>query len=424
MKINRRLFMGGAAAGAAATTLSAPMVHAAGHGKPKVVVIGGGAGGATAARYIAKDSKGEIEVTLVEPTRSYYTCFFSNLYMAGFRELGSIAHSYGKLAAEYGINVVHDWAVGIDREARTVSLAGGGTLSYDRLVLSPGIDFIDGAVEGWDISHQNAMPHAYKAGSQSELLKAQVEAMPEGGTFAMVAPPNPFRCPPGPYERISMIAHILKDKNPTAKIIIADPKPKFSKMALFQEGWGKHYDGMIDWVGPDFGGDNVSVNPHDMTLTIDGEVTKVDVCNVIPAMKAGKICDMAGITDGNWAPVNPHTMQSRVDENIHVLGDASSQGDMPKSGFAANSQAKVAAMAVRSALTGSKLFPAKFTNTCWSLIDTDDGVKVGASYEATDEKIAKVDGFISQTGEDAELRKATYEESIGWYAGITSDMFG
>ncbi len=181
---------------------------------------------------------------------------------------------------------------------------------------------------------------------------------------------------------------------------------------------------MIDWIGGDFGGGNVSVNPHDMTVTIDGEVTKVDVCNVIPAMKAGKICDMAGITEGNWAPVNPHTMQSRVDENIHVLGDASSQGDMPKSGFAANSQAKVAAMAVRSALTGSKLFPAKFTNTCWSLINDNDGVKVGASYEATDEKIAKVDGFISQVGEDAELRQATYEESVGWYAGITSDMFG
>ncbi|MDE9449115.1 FAD-dependent oxidoreductase [Aliiroseovarius sp. Z3] len=424
MKLNRRLFMGGVAAGAAAATLATPAAHASNQGKPKVVVIGGGAGGATAARYVAKDSKGEIDVTLIEPTRSYYTCFFSNLYIGGFRELNSIAHSYGTLASEYGVNVVHDWAVGIDRAARTVTLAGGATLSYDRLILSPGIDFVEGAVDGWDVSHQNAMPHAYKAGSQSELLKAQIEAMPEGGTFAMVAPPNPFRCPPGPYERISMVAHVLKAKNPTAKIIVADPKDKFSKMALFQEGWGLHYDGMIDWIGPDFGGGDVSVNPDAMTLTIDGEETKVDVCNVIPAMKAGRICEIAGITDGNWAPVNPHTMQSRMDENIHVLGDASQQGDMPKSGFAANSQAKVAAMAVRSALTGSKLFPAKFTNTCWSLIDSDDGVKVGASYEATDEKIAKVDGFISQTGEDAELRKTTYEESIGWYAGITSDMFG
>lgn len=420
MKLNRRVFLGTGAA--AAASLSAPMVQAA--GKPRVVVIGGGAGGATAARYIAKGSKGAIDVTLVEPSRSYYTCFFSNLYIGGFRSLSSIAHSYGTLASEYGINVVHDWAVGIDRDARSVTLAGGAVLPYDRLVLSPGIDFVDGAVQGWDVSKQNKMPHAYKAGSQTELLKAQIEAMPEGGTFAMVAPPNPYRCPPGPYERVSMVAHLLKQKNPTAKIIVADPKPKFSKMGLFQEGWADHYAGMIDWIGADFGGGNVEVNADEMTVSIDGVVTKVDACNVIPAMKAGRICEMAGITEGNWAPVTGHTMQSRLDENIHVLGDATNQGDMPKSGFSANSQAKVAAMAIRGALTGSKVFPAKFSNTCWSLISTDDGVKVGATYEATDEKIAKVDGFISQTGEDADLRKATFEESIGWYAGITSDMFG
>ncbi|MGX9350877.1 FCSD flavin-binding domain-containing protein [Shimia sp. W99] len=422
MTLNRRTFIGTGVA--AAASLSAPMVMGASHGKPRVVVIGGGAGGATAARYLAKGSKGEIDVTLIEPTRSYYTCFFSNLYIGGFRELSSIAHSYGTLASEYGINVVHDWAIGIDRDAKMVSLAGGGKLPYDRLVLSPGIDFVDGAVQGWDVTKQNKMPHAYKAGSQSELLKAQIESMPQGGVYAMVAPPNPFRCPPGPYERVSMVAHVLKEKNPTAKIIIADPKPKFSKMALFQEGWANHYNGMIDWIGPDFGGDVVEVNADEMTVSIDGEVTKVDACNVIPAMKAGKICEMADITEGNWAPVNPHTMQSRADENIHVLGDASSQGDMPKSGFSANSQAKVAAMAIRGALTGSKVFPAKFSNTCWSLIDTDDGVKVGATYEATDEKIAKVDGFISATGESAELRARTFEESVGWYAGITSDMFG
>ena len=420
MKLDRRNFIGSSAAIAAA--LSAPTVMAS--GKPRVVVVGGGAGGATAARYIAKDSKGAIDVTLVEPTRSYYTCFFSNLYIGGFRTLDSIGHSYGNLATEYGINVVHDWAVGIDRGAKTVTLAGGSTLNYDRLILSPGIDFIDGSVEGWSINAQNKMPHAYKAGSQTELLKAQIEAMPQGGVFAMVAPPNPYRCPPGPYERISMTAHLLKAKNPTAKIIVADPKPKFSKMGLFQEGWGNHYSGMIDWIGSEFGGGNVSVDPNAMTVTIDGEVTKVDACNVIPAMKAGRICEIAGITDGNWAPVSGHTMQSRIDENIHVLGDASAQGDMPKSGYSANSQAKVAAMAVRGALTGSKVFPAKFSNTCWSLIDTNDGVKVGATYEATDEKIAKIDGFVSKTGEAADLRKATYEESIGWYSGITADMFG
>ncbi|NNU79257.1 FAD-dependent oxidoreductase [Halovulum dunhuangense] len=420
MKLTRRLFVGASAASAA--SLSAPMVM--GQARPRVVVVGGGSGGATAARYIAKDSQGAIDVTLVEPSREYYTCYFSNLYLGGFRELDSLAHGYGTLASEYGINVVHDWAVGVDREARTVSLAGGATLPYDRLILSPGIDFVDGAVPGWDLSAQDVMPHAYKAGTQTALLKAQVQAMPEGGVFAMVAPPNPYRCPPGPYERVSMVAHMLKANNPTAKILIVDPKESFSKQGLFEEGWQKHYTGMIDRIGPDFGATNVEVRPDTMEVLIDGVAEKVDVCNVIPAQKAGRICELAGITDGNWAPVIPHTMQSRIDENIHVLGDASAQGDMPKSGFSANSQAKVAAMAVRGALTGSQVFPARFSNTCWSLIATDDGVKVGASYEATDEKIASVEGFVSQTGEDAALRKQTYEESIGWYNGIVADMFG
>jgi NADPH-dependent 2,4-dienoyl-CoA reductase/sulfur reductase-like enzyme len=393
------------------------MVLIAGTGKPRVVVVGGGAGGATAARYIAKDSKGAIDVVLIEPTRTYYTCFFSNLYLGGFKSISDVGHSYGKLVSEYGINVVHDWAVGVDRDAKKVSLAGGASIDYDKLILSPGIDFVDGAVEGWDITAQNNMPHAFKAGSQSELLKAQVMGMREGGTYAMVAPPNPYRCPPGPYERVSMVAHVLKEVNPTAKIIVADPKPKFSKMALFQEGWENHYDGMIDWIGPDFGGDVVSVDPEAMTLTIDGEVTKVDVCNVIPAMKAGKIAEMAGVTDGRYAPVNAVDMSSKADGDIYVLGDAAQQGDMPKSGFSANSQAKVCANAVRGALTGSKVFPAKFSNTCWSLIDTNNGIKVGATYKATEEKIAKVDGFISKTGETSDVRKATYEESEGlcWY---------
>ena len=420
MTYNRRTFLGTAAA--TAGLLAAPMVRA--QGKPRVVVVGGGAGGATAARYIAKDSGGAIDVTLVEPTRTYYTCFFSNLYLGGFREMQSLGHSYGTLAAQFGVNVVHDWAVGVDRDAKTVALAGGGSLPYDRLILSPGIDFVDGAVPGWDISAQNAMPHAYKAGSQTELLKAQIMAMPQGGTFAMVAPPNPYRCPPGPYERISMVAHLLKQNNPTAKILIADPKESFSKQGLFEEGWNDNYAGMIERIGPDFGGANVAVDPAAMTLSIDGDVMDVDVCNVIPAMKAGRIAELAGITDGNWAPVNAADMSSTMDDNIHVLGDAAAQGDMPKSGFSANSQAKVCANAVRGALTGSTVFPARFANTCWSLIDTDNGVKVGATYEATPEKIAKVDGFVSQTGESDDVRAATYQESIGWYDGIVADMFG
>jgi len=418
--MKRRIFLGGAAASAA--VLSAPMVR--GQARPRVVVVGGGSGGATAARYIAEGAQGAIDVTLVEPTRAYYTCYFSNLYLGGFWDMEDLGHSYGTLAAKYGINVVHDWAVGVDRDSKTVTLAGGGVLPYDRLVLSPGIDFVEGAVPGWDLAAQHKMPHAYKAGSQTELLKAQVESMREGGVYAMVAPPNPYRCPPGPYERVSMVAHVLSQSNPTAKILIVDPKPGFSKQALFEEGWARHYPGMIERIGPDFGGDKVSVDPEAMTVDIDGIVEQVDVCNVISAQKAGRIAEISGVTDDSgWAPVVPANMQSRMDANVYVLGDASAQGDMPKSGFSANSQAKVAANAIRHELTGSRLFPARYANTCWSLIATDDGVKVGASYEPTEEKIASVDSFISQTGEDADLRQQTYQESIGWYNGIVADMF-
>ncbi len=420
MSLQRRTFIGMGAA--ASLALSAPKLI--GQTRPRVVVVGGGAGGATVARYIAKDSDGAIDVTLIEPTRTYYTCFFSNLFIGGFQEFDDLGHSYDKLASDYGINVVHDWVVGVDREAKTVTLASGSVLPYDRLVLSPGIDFVDNSVPGWSVADQDVMPHAYKGGTQAALLKSQILAMPEGGTFAMVAPPNPYRCPPGPYERISMVAHLLTQNNPTAKILIIDPKENYSKQALFEEGWNKHYPGMIERIGPDFGATNVEARPATMEIVIDGAVEKVDACNVIPAQKAGRVCEVAGLTDGNWAPVDGHTMQSRIDENVHILGDASAQGDMPKSGFSANSQAKVAANAIRGALTGSQVFPARFSNTCWSLIATDDGVKVGASYEATDEKIASTSSFISQTGEDAALRKQTYEESLGWYAGITSDMFG
>ncbi|WP_050527123.1 NAD(P)/FAD-dependent oxidoreductase [Pseudorhodobacter aquimaris] len=417
MALNRRLFIGTLTA-----TLTAPMVIA--RTRPRVVIIGGGAGGATIARYLAKDSKGALDVVLVEPTRTYYTCFFSNLFLGGFREYKSLGHGYGTLAAEYGVNVVHDFATGVDRDAKAVTLASGVVMPYDRLVLSPGIDFVEGSVPGWSLAAQNAMPHAYKGGSQTQLLKAQLAAMPEGGTFAMVAPPNPYRCPPGPYERISMVAHYLKSHNPTAKILILDPKEGYSKQALFEEGWDRHYPGMITRIGPDMGGNMLKVRPDAMEVVVDGEVEKVDVCNVIPAQRAGNIASLADVTEGGWAPVQADSMLSKTDTNIYVLGDATNQADMPKSAFSANSQAKVAANHIRGALTGSKVFPARYSNTCWSLIAPDDGVKVGASYAPTPEKIASVQGFISQRGEDDALRKATYEESLGWYAGITADMFG
>ena len=420
MNFNRRAFCSFVAASTAA--LAAPGL-ATGSSKPKVVVIGGGAGGATAARYIAKDSKGVIDVTLIEASKHYYTCFYSNLYLGGFRDYGSIGHSYDRLSSNHGVNVVHDWAISVDTSAKKVKLGSGSSVSYDKLVLSPGIDIKYESINGYSPEAQTRMPHAWKSGTQVKVLRDQVLNMKKGGTFVMVPPPNPFRCPPGPYERVSMVAHLLKAKNPTGKIVVVDPKNKFSKQGLFMAGWEKHYPGMVEWIDADTHGGIKNVNPDTMEIETDLDTFKADVACVVPAQRAGAIAMNAGVTDGDWSPIVPETMQSRADSNIYVLGDASVASAMPKSGFSANSQAKVAANHVRGALTDSKVFPARFSNTCWSLVATNDGIKVGANYKGGSEKIEVVDKFISKTDEDSALRKKTYQEANAWYSGITSDMF-
>lgn len=418
MTVNRRVVLGGFAA-----ALSAPMVARA-QARPRVVVVGGGAGGATVARRIARGSQGEVDVTLIEPARVYHTCFFSNLHIGGLREFETLAHGYDALARVHGITIIHDWAVGVDREAKTVALAGGGAIPYDRLVLAPGIDFREGAVEGWELSWQEVMPHAYKAGRQTQVLKAQLEAMPEGGTFCIVAPPNPYRCPPAPYERASMVAHVLVQTNPTARILILDPKESFAKQELFEAAWAFHFPGMIERLGPEAGGDKVEVRPEEMEVVIDERVVKVDVCNVIPPQKAGRIAEQAGLIDASgWVPVDPFTLRTQADADIHVLGDAASAGDMPKSAFAANSQGHVVADLIRAELSGGEAAEPRYSNICWSLVAAEDGVKVGASYAPTEDKIARTDGFVSEVGEDARTRRATYEESLLWYDGIVEDMF-
>lgn len=422
MSIKRRTFVGSMGAAAGTVILAMPSLSL-GAGKPKVVVIGGGAGGATAARYIAKDSKGQIDVTLIEASKQYYTCFFSNLYLAGFRDYASLGHTYENLATKHGINVVHDWASRVDPARKVVKLASGAEISYDKLVLSPGIDMKYDSVPGYSVDAQDTMPHGWKSGSQVQLIKAQVEQMKEGGTYIMVPPPNPYRCPPGPYERVSMIAHVLNKINPTAKIIILDQKEKFSKQALFFEGWETEYNGMIEWIGSDVHGGIINVNPETFEIETDLDTFQADAVSVIPAQKAGSIAKMAGVTDGDWSPIIPTTMVSKADPNIHVLGDASIASSMPKSGFSASSQAKVAANAIRAELTGSKLLPAHFTNACWSLISTNNGVKVGANYKAGPEKIEVVDKFVSQLHESEDVRKTTFQDSKNWYDGITADMF-
>ena len=421
-KVNRRQFS--TLLGAGAASLSLPY-YARAQAKPRVVVIGGGAGGATAARYIAKDSEGAIDVTLIDDSETFTTCFFSNLYLGGFRDFGSITHGYDKLQSDYGITKVTGMATGVDRGAKTVTMADGATIPYDRLVVSPGIDLIWDSIEGYSEEAAQIAPHAWKAGPQTQLLKEKLDAVSNGQQIVMVAPPNPYRCPPGPYERISMMAHVLKSKGVDAKIIVLDPKEKFSKQGLFQEGWEKHYPGMVEWYGPDVHGGIKSVDVAAGTVETDLDTFKGDLLNIIPAQKAGMIAATAGLTDDSgFCPIDATSMRSTVDENIFVIGDASIAGAMPKSGFSANSQAKVAAMNIRGELISSKVFPAKYSNTCWSLIGTNDGVKVGGRYAPADGGIVSTASFISQPGEEAALRKATYEESVGWYAGIISDMFG
>ena len=410
--------------GAGATALALPTCLRA-QDKPRVVVIGGGAGGATAAKYLAKDSKGALDVTLIEDSDTFTTCFFSNLYLGGYRDMPSITHSYEQLVSKYGVKKVTGMAIAVDKAAKTVTMSDGATFPYDRLVLSPGIDLIYDSVPGYSEEAAEIAPHAWKAGPQTALLRARLDELTDGQNIVVIAPPNPYRCPPGPYERISMMAHVLKAKGYKAsKIVVIDPKDKFSKQGLFEEGWAKHYPGMVEWYGPDVHGGVKSVDAKAGKVETDLDTFEGALLNIIPAQKAGAIASAAGVTnEKGWCPIDPGSMRSTTDEAIYVIGDACVAGDMPKSGFSANSQAKVAAMNIRADLTGSKAFPAKYANTCWSLIETDDGVKVGGQYEPKDGKITALETFVSKPGEDAGLRKSTYEESIGWYDGIVADMF-
>ncbi len=412
--------------GLSAATALAPSALLA-QAKPRVVIIGGGAGGATVAQSLARDADGAIEVTLIESSKEYTSCFFSNLYVGGVRDFDSITHRYDALAAMDGLTVVEDRATSIDRAAKTVAVAGGATYPYDRLVVSPGIDMIFDSVAGYSSEAAEIAPHAWQGGPQVKLLKDKLEALEIGQNIIMVTPPNPYRCPPGPYERASMMAHILKTKGFTdSTITILDTKPTFSKQGLFTEGWEEHYPGMIEWLPPDIHGGILNVDAAAGTVETDLDIFEGALLNIIPAQRAGAIAVSAGLTnDSGFCPIEATSMRSTIDDAIFVIGDASIAGAMPKSGFSANSQAKVAAMNIRGDLTDSRVAKATYTNTCWSLISPDNAVKVGAQYEAGDEgKIVSTSTFVSQPGETNSVRSTTYLESTGWYAAIITEMFG
>ncbi len=427
-KTTRRNFVFSVGAlGAATSVLGWPVVSQAKTSGGRVVVIGGGFGGASCARYLRRLSS-DIDVTLVERDSKFMTCPFSNAVLGGLYDMDFITHGYDALRDKYGVKIVHDSAVDIDADAKKVRLAGGSSLQYDRLVVSPGIDLRWGAIEGYDKAASATMPHAWKAGEQTVILRRQLEAMPDGGVVIIAAPANPFRCPPGPYERASLIAHYLKKHKPRSKILIFDAKPKFSKQPLFEQGWQTLYPGMIEWISETEGGAIDAVDVKAMTVNPTfGDPQKGDVINVIPPQKAGSIAEVGGLTDDNgWCPVDQRTFESRMQKDIHVIGDASIATPMPKSGFAASSQGKVCATAIVASLSGQDMPDPSYVNTCYSLVGPDYGISVAAVYRLGDGGIAAVQGAggVSPTDVDAEFRAAESRYAVGWYQSITSDIWG
>ncbi len=416
--------------GAASALLSAP-AFAQTERRARLVVVGGGFGGASAARF-ARIAHPWLEVTLIEPRTRFVTCPYGNLVLAGVRQMGDITHGYDGLRAR-GVNVMHDWVSGIDPVARSLRLRGGATVGYDRLILSPGIALRWDGLPGYDEAAAEIFPHAWAPGDggQTALLRRQLEALPEGGVVGLAIPDNPFRCPPGPYERASMIASYLKRHKPRAKILAFDAKNAFSKQGLFQDAWAKLYPGMIEWVPANQDGRITRVDPAAREFESEfGNKHKVDVGNVIPPQSAARIAIEAGLANASgWVPVDPLTFEARQAPGIHVVGDANIGAPMPKSGYIANSTAKQAVTSAVALLRGEAPSPAPvYFNTCYSHVGEDYGISVvgvfrpdpdGSSFVETPQS-----GGVSPRGDHPEQRRLEAVHADAWYASITQDMFG
>ena len=422
-KINRRDFIKFAGSATAASAIGFPMIAAAG-GKKQVVIVGGGTAGATAAKYIRR-ADASVEVTLIEPNKDYYTCYLSNEVIGGGRKLESLKFGYDGLR-KHGVTVVHDTVTAIDAKGQKVTTQGGKSFSYDRCIVAPGISFVDN-IAGYDAAAMEKMPHAWKAGPQTALLRKQLEAMDDGGMVLIAPPPNPFRCPPGPYERACQIASYLKASKPKSKILILDKKDSFSKQALFTQAWDRHYKGMIEWVkAVDTGGGVKSVDAKTGTVSTEFEEYKPAVANIIPAQVAGTIAKTAGLTnDSGWCPISGKTFESTIHKGIHVIGDAAIQDPLPKSGYAANSEAKVVAAAVVDLVNGREPGTPSWVNTCYSIVAPDDGISVAMVYNLVDGKVAKVEGSGGLTPLDSspEERAREVQYAYSWFNNITSDIF-
>jgi NADPH-dependent 2,4-dienoyl-CoA reductase/sulfur reductase-like enzyme len=422
IRTTRRTFLRGGAAAAGAALLSAPALPQV---KARIVVLGGGFAGATCARALHQLDP-LFEVTLVEPNPIFTACPFSNAVIAGLRDIAAQRFGYDAIRND-GIAVAPEPATSVDAQARRVSLRTGAALDYDRLVMAPGIAIRWDALPGYDEAAAGVMPHAWWAGEQTLLLRRQLEAMPDGGTVVISAPANPFRCPPGPYERASLIAYYLKQTKPRSKLILLDAKDAFSKQRLFQNAWQQLYPELLEWVSLSNGGKVVSVDAKTRTVTTDFASYKADVANIIPPQRAAGIAQLAGVADATgWCPIDPVSFESRLVPNIHVIGDAAIAGAMPKSAFAANAQAKVCADAVTALLHGEAPSPPKLINTCYSLVAPDYGISIAGVYHPAGCQLADVEGAggVSPIDAPADFRalEAAYAEA--WFRTITAETFG
>lgn len=411
------LTLGAAAFGA----VSAPRLSRA--AAPRVVVVGGGFGGATCARALVREGAA---VALVEPNATYTSCPFSNAVVAGLRDPAGQSFGYDGVRRA-GVTVVGQAAAGIDPAARRVRLGDGAALEYDRLVLAPGIDLRFDALPGYDESAAETLPHAWKGAAQTALLRRQLEAMEDGGTVVMSVPANPYRCPPGPYERASLIAHHLATRKPRSKLIVLDAKDTFSKQRLFQAAWAELYPGLLEWVPLSAGGAVTEVEAAGRALVTDFGRHTGDVVNVLPPQRAGRIAAAAGAADrSGWCPIDPVSFESRLVPGVHVLGDAAIAGAMPKSAFAANAQAKACAATIGALLRGEAPAPPKLINTCYSLVAPDYGISIAGVYRPAGGLLADVPGAGGTSALDAprsdRLLEAGYAEA--WYETITAEVFG
>ncbi|WP_292513504.1 NAD(P)/FAD-dependent oxidoreductase [Mesorhizobium sp.] len=418
---NRRALIGGAAASVAAAVLAAPQVRA--QAQPPVIVIGGGFAGASCARAL-KQLDRDLAVTLIEPETVYLACPFSNAVLAGLRGIEAQTFRYDQFG---DIGLIRKRAVAVDAERRRVRLEDGTDIGYVRLVLAPGVDLRFDALPGYDEAAVAIMPHAWKAGAQTLLLRDQLAAMPDGGVVILSAPANPFRCPPGPYERASLIAHYLKTSKPRSKLIILDAKDAFSKQRLFEAAWQELYPGLIEWVPLSSGGRVTEVDPATRTLVTEFGNHKADVANVIPPQRAGGIAQSAGVADQTgWCPIDPVTFESRLQPAIHVIGDAAIGGAMPKSAFSANAQAKACAAAVAALVRERQPAQPKLINTCYSLVAPGYGISIAGVYRPRDGLLAEVEGAGGTSPLEAPLSvrelEAAYAED--WFRTITSEVFG